>query len=112
MKIQSEKQDEFTILSLKGELTVDEVDQFRKAVVELIDEKTRDFVVDLSQLLFIDSQGLETLLWLQDRCLENLGQVRLAACKDNVQTILRITRIDGRINTHYSVQDAITSLQP
>jgi anti-sigma B factor antagonist len=111
MKILSEKHDQLTVLSLKGELTVDESAQLRKEVVELIDEKTRDFVVDLSNLQFIDSQGLETLIWLQDQCLENLGQVRLAGCKDNVQTILRITRLDARLQTHYSVTDAINSLQ-
>ena len=111
MKIQADNQDELTVLSLKGELTEHEVDQFRKTVIDQIDGRTRDFVLDLSQTQFIDSKGLETLLWLQDQCVENLGQVRLAACKDNIKTILQITRLQDTLQAHDNVQDAIQNLQ-
>ena len=56
-------------------------------------------------------RGLETLLWLQDQCLENLGQVRLAGCPDNVQTILRITRLQEALIACNDIQTAVESLQ-
>lgn len=110
MKITCQNSDQKTILTLRGELTLEEVDPFRKTVVEQMGEKTRDFVLDMSQVQFIDSRGLETLIWLQDQCLERLGQVRLAACRENILTILRITRLDARLEAHENTQDAIKSL--
>jgi len=111
MKITCQHHDQQAILTLRGELTIDEVDQFRKAMLDHMDNKTRDFVLDMSQAQFIDSQGLESLLWLQDQCLERLGQIRLAACPDNIKTILRITRLSDAIQSHENIPDAIKSLE-
>jgi anti-anti-sigma factor len=110
MKITCQHNEQYTVFTLRGELTAEEVDQFRRTVVEQMDERTHDFVLDMSQVQFIDSRGLETLIWLQDQCLERLGQVRLAACPENIQTILGITRLDARLEAHENTQDAIKSL--
>ena len=111
MKIHSEVNKGCTVLSLKGELTEDEVDDFRKKVLEQMDEKARDFVLDMTNVSFVDSKGLESLLWLQEQCIEHLGQVRLASCADNVNTILRITRLNEAIATCNSIQEAVDSLK-
>ncbi len=111
MKITCENKEQYAMLTLRGELTSEEVDDFRKKVLEQMDDKARDFVLDMSQVHFVDSQGLESLLWLQDQCLEKLGQIRLAACQNNVSTILRITRLDETIKACDSIQQAIDSLE-
>ena len=111
MKITCQHHGQQAILTLRGELTIDEVDQFRKAMLDHMDDKTNDFVLDMSHVPFIDSQGLESLLWLQDQCLERLGQVRLAACNDDVNTILRITRLNDSLQSHANIPKAIESLQ-
>ncbi len=111
MKITCQHHDQQAVLTLRGELTTDEIDLFRKTMLEQMDEKTNDFVLDMSHVQFIDSQGLESLLWLQDQCLERLGQVRLAACPDNIQTILRITRLSDTIQSHENIPSAIESLK-
>ncbi len=111
MKITCQHHDQQVIFTLRGELTADEVDQFRKAMLEQVHDKTHDFVLDMSQVQFIDSQGLESLLWLQDQCLERLGQIRLAACNDVVNTILRITRLNDTLQSFPNIPLAIQSLQ-
>jgi len=111
MKIISEQHDLHVTITLRGELTKDEVDQFRKSMLEQINEKTHDIVLDMSQVPFVDSQGLESLLWLQDQCLERLGQIRLAACNENIETILKITRLNEAIESHRDLPTAIHSLQ-
>jgi len=110
MKITSQQNDQYTLMSLKGELTADEVDDFRKKSLEQMNERTHDFVLEMSQVPFVDSQGLETLLWLQDQCIENLAQVRLAACPENVKTILTITRLAETLVACDDVDQAIQSL--
>ncbi len=111
MKITCQNHEQCTVFTLRGELTADETDGFRKSALEQMDNKPHDFVLDMSQVPFIDSNGLESLLWLQEQCMEKLGQVRLAACPDNVNTILKITRLDKTIVACQSIQEAINSLR-
>lgn len=110
MKIAHEDQKELTVLTLKGELTNDEPDRFRRVAIERLDARVRDFVLDLEGLDGVDSQGLESLLWLQEQCDERLGQVRLAGCPPHVEDVLRMTRLDGRFQCHGDVETAIQSL--
>ncbi len=42
---------------------------------------------------------------------EKLGQVRLAACPDNINTILKITGLNKAIPTHKNIPEAIKSLE-
>lgn len=111
MLIKHRDQDELTVLTIQGELTADHTDRLRKVAIERMEAHIRDFVLDLSRTAFIDSKGLETLLWLQEECVDRLGQVRLAALPKNLETILRITRLAGRFETAESVEAAIGSLR-
>ncbi|MFI4859729.1 MAG: STAS domain-containing protein [Phycisphaerales bacterium JB063] len=110
MKITYEDHGPVTVLSVKGELSIDDADRFRREAMQRLDEDVRDFVLDFEQLDFIDSRGLETLLWLQDRCAELLGQVRIASCPDHVSKVLEITRLAARFECHDNVEHAIQSL--
>lgn len=110
MKLSHKDQDQLTVLSVGGDLETDQVDRFRKAVIERMDAKVRDFVLDLRDLEHIDSGGLECLLWLQDQCAEQLGQVRLAGLRDHVRTILEMTRLASRFEQTDTVDAAIRSL--
>lgn len=110
MKLSHEDQHGLTVLTLKGELASNETDRFRRAALERIEARARDFVLDLSELDNIDSRGLESLLWLQEQCDERLGQVRLAACTDHINEILRMTRLDSRFERCDDVHSAIESL--
>lgn len=111
MKIQSENNNGHAVLTLRGDFTEEEVDRFRKKAVEQMDDKTHDFVLDMTHVPYVDSKGLESLLWLQEQCTEQLGQVRLAACTQNVKTILRITRLSDVITACVDVEEAIKSLK-
>lgn len=110
MKLSHEDQHELTVLTLKGDLASDETDRFRRAALERIDARTRDFVLDLESLDGVDSQGLESLLWLQEQCEERLGQVRLAGCQDHIHEVLKMTRLDNRFECCDDVESAIQSL--
>lgn len=111
MKISHEDYDQLTVMTLKGDLAGEESDRFRRAALERIDQHIRDFVLDMQTLDFVDSKGLESLIWLQDQCAERLGQVRLAACLPHVEQIFELTRLAGRLDCHGDVDAAIRSLR-
>lgn len=110
MKINHETTEHTTVMTLAGDLVAESVAEFRKSAVAHFGEDVRDFVLDLHPLEYIDSKGLEALIWLQDECGERLGQVRLAEPQETVQTILRLTRLEARFDTHPNVDAAIRSL--
>ncbi len=111
MKLHHEDTGQMSVLSLKGDFTCDHIDLFHRTVEERIDAQVRDFVVDLSEVEFIDSKGLESLLSLQDSCADLLGQVRLAAVQSNVEQILRVTRLAPRFEQYATVPEAVNSLR-
>lgn len=111
MKLSHEDYDQLTVMTMKGDLVNDEADRFRRSVLDRFEAKVRDFVLDLGQLDGVDSAGLEALLWLQDQAAERLGQVRLAACPEHVQTILEMTRLSGRFDCHDEIENAIRSMR-
>lgn len=112
MKLMYEDYDDISVMSVKGELVADDVERFRKTVQQRFEEsQIRDFVLDCAGLDFLDSQGIEALLWLQDQCADRLGQVRLAACPENVRTILHMTRLAPRFDCHDDIDAAVKSLR-
>jgi anti-sigma B factor antagonist len=111
MKLTHEDYEHVTVMTLKGDLTADHVDKLRQLALERIDKQVRDFVLDITEVEFVDSKGLETLLWLQERCGEHLGQLRLAGATANVDKILGFTRLSPRFDRHPDVQTAVKSLR-
>ncbi len=111
MKLSTRDQDQASVFHIKGDLTGDHCERLRAEAEQAFRRGVRDLVLDLQETGFIDSHGLESLLWLQDRGAESLGQVRLAAPSDDVRTILRVTRLASRVEAHDSVDDALKSLR-
>lgn len=110
MKLTFDDRDQLTIVRISGEVTGDDAERLRHEATQRMERKVRDFVLDLEETEFIDSKGLEALLWLQDEAVERLGQTRLAACPHNIDTILDITRLGSRFDRHRDVEGAIGSL--
>ncbi|MEM6334065.1 MAG: STAS domain-containing protein [Planctomycetota bacterium] len=111
MKLEFEQFDQLAVIQISGDFTADDTDRFQRQALEQIDLNVRDFVLDLSESDYLDSAGLEALLWLQDESAQKLGQVRLASLTEQVATILRITRLDKRFDTHDDVDSAVKSLR-
>ena len=68
-------------------------------------------VLDLEHLTFIDSAGLEALLWVIDEAAQRGGQVRVVKPDPTVSKILEISRLDRRFNIHDTIESAAKSLR-
>ncbi|MEX0744381.1 MAG: STAS domain-containing protein [Phycisphaeraceae bacterium] len=111
MKLECDDRGQVTVLRVKGELAGDGVGRFRDAVQQRLDAgQVHDVVLDFTDLQFIDSAGLEAMLWAQTCCGERLGQLRLAGCPEDVCTVLEMTRLAGQFHRHEDVDVAIRSL--
>jgi len=110
MKLSYKDQGAVTVMTIRGELSVDDAERFQRESLQRFEKDVRDFVIDLEALDFIDSRGLESLIWLQDKCSEMLGQVRLASCPEHIRKVLEVTRLSSRFDCHPDVDSAVQSL--
>jgi anti-anti-sigma factor len=111
MNIKWEDYDHVSVAALTGELTAEATDVLRHQINERLERKLRFFVIDLEATTFVDSKGLETLLWIQEQCDERLGQVRLCKPDDTCKKILQITRLDGRFDVFTDVGEAVKTMR-
>lgn len=111
MKLSYEDHGIISVVTVSGELTVDQADAFRRSVNERFNAGVRDVVLNIEHLTLIDSAGLELLLWLLDEVAERSGQVRLVKPDDMVRKVLELTRLDRRFNVHETLESAGKSLR-
>jgi len=111
MNIRCEDYDHVSVLSISGEFTADATDGFRKQIEVRLERKVRFFVIDLQQTTFLDSKGLEALVWVQEQCDERLGTIRLCNPDETCRKILQVTRLDGRFDVLADVAEAVKTMR-
>ncbi|MHC5028012.1 MAG: STAS domain-containing protein [Planctomycetota bacterium] len=111
MKLSYEDHGAITVLKLKGELVTDHTDLFRRSCHERFESGSRNVVLDLEELKYVDSAGLESLLWLQEETAGLNGQLRLVGLDPTIAKILEITRLDRRFSVHASIESAAKELR-
>ncbi len=111
MKFSYEDHGPITVITLSGDLTADQVETFRRSCLERFAVGVRDIVLNMEHMTFVDSVGLEALLWLIDEASERAGQVRLVQPDETVGKILEISRLERRFNIHDSIESAAKSLR-
>jgi anti-sigma B factor antagonist len=112
MAVRCEDYNQICVLRVEGDLTGEDVAVARKAVEEAIEQKQIvDFVVDMEKTPFVDSEGLEALLWMKRRCEELFGQLKLARLDETCRKIMQITRLDHRLECHDNLESALKTMR-
>jgi anti-sigma B factor antagonist len=111
MKLSYEDHGSVTVLTLSGELMIDQADAFRRICQDRFTAGVHDVVIDMSHLTLMDSAGLELLLWLAEETTDHRGQLRLVNPDSTIAQILNVTRLDRRFNIHPTVESAAKSLR-
>lgn len=111
MKISFQDYETLSVLTLSGEFTHDDVNALTRVTGEREKAGARHIVLDCTNLEFIDSAALESLLRLQERLGLAGGQLRLIKPEETIATILRLTRIDLALESHESLELAVRSLR-
>ncbi len=109
MRIQWQNYNDVTVVELQGELDGDAAEPLKNAITEMIAGQKAGIVLNMSDIGFIDSQGLELLLWVRDYCRQNKTQLRLAGLAENCDKILEITRLQDEFDRHAELAEAVKS---
>jgi len=109
MRIKTQDYNEVTVVELQGEFDGETGEQFQKTITDIIANAKTGIVLDMSDVGFVDSQGLEQLLWARDYCNENKRQLRLAGLDENCSQILELTRLDNEFDRYGELAEAVRS---
>ena len=112
MAIKCEEYNQVCVIAPAGDFAGENSAQARKAVDEHIDSKQIvNFVVDFEKAGFVDSEGLETLLWVKRRAEDLFGQLKLINLDENVRKILEITRLEHRFECQPNLEAALKTMR-
>jgi anti-anti-sigma factor len=109
MKLKTQDYNNVTVVELQGELDEDFAEAFCNSIKEIISRQKKGIVLDMAAVVFIDSLGLEKLLWIKDYCDENDCQLKIAGLDENCQTILRVTRLEDCFDSYAELSAAVKS---
>ncbi len=100
MLVTAQETDTGTVLTVShARLDASVAEVFKGEVKEIIDSGARRLVVDLSQVEFMDSSGLGSLVG----CMKHLGQsgaFELSKPTETVMKVLRLTRMNKVFTIH------------
>ena len=125
LTLQVHSQRQVTVLACKGTIVFgQESDCLRAKVKELLCQKdssdsspvadpspvpSASFVLDLSQVQYIDSGGLGALVAVLTSARAAGGDLRLTGMNERVSRVLKTTRLDRVFRTHSSVELAVNA---
>ncbi len=109
MRIKTQDYNNITVVELQGELDGDFTEMLKDTITDIIKTDKTGMVLDMSRVPFIDSRGLEELLWARDYCNENRRGMRLAGLDENCSKILEITRLENEFDCYAELSEAVKS---
>lgn len=93
MRISVKRQGRIATARLQGEFDLTAAPKVRDELDALIDAGTRQLVVDLKAVSFLDSSGLGVLLGRYRRLSERGGEVCLVGAQDGVRLVLEMSGV-------------------
>jgi anti-anti-sigma factor len=112
MPVKCEEYNNVCVMSLDGDFSGEQVQTARQNFEAKVDRQhITDFVLDLEKSGFMDSEGLELLLWMKRKCDDLFGQFKLVGLDENLKKILEITRLEQRFECHKDLTSALKTMR-
>lgn len=98
------------VITLNGRITAFQAGALREQFAVLLDDGAKYFVLDLSQVEFLDSAGLAAMVYLLKQARQQGGDAKMILPKlGTAQRILQLTRFDKVFPLEETVEDALQS---
>lgn len=81
------------VVSIRGEVTLRSVPELHAALLEVVQRRPERLILDLSEVPYMDSSGIGTLVEIKRRLEKQHGQLVLAALQPRVRGLFEITRL-------------------
>ncbi len=112
MKITQNRFDQVTTLKLEGRLDANSTPAFQEQFLELVEESNDKVLLDLSDLEFIASSGLRTMILGGKRALErHKGKISLCAVRPEVMEVIEMLGFAGYFDIYATHDEALAALK-
>jgi anti-anti-sigma factor len=112
MPIKCEEYSQVCVMEVQGDFMAETAVLAKKSLEDQIEQRRLvDFVIDFQKSGFVDSDGLEALLWMKRRCEDLFGQIKLVNMDENCRKILEITRLEHRFECHADLASALKTMR-
>lgn len=101
MEITTLEQDGWLVVQPSGEIDIATADAVEACLAE-----NRDTILDLTEVTFMDSTGLRTLVSVHNRLKQADNRLRIVIPDGPVERIINITGLSGALDTVRSLDDA------
>jgi anti-sigma B factor antagonist len=110
MEITRSQQGAATILALKGAFMTDELEKFDATLLECMNAGMLKIVLDMRQVPFVDSVGLERLLDAVGELGRRGGDLRAVSLNDTCRDIFKVTLMESFVPVYDDHESAVRSL--
>ena len=107
MNIREEKSNDVVVCTPEGEINIHTSVELRKVFEKFITHSEKKLLVDFSNVSYIDSSGLATLIEMLQRLKRIGGTLRLSGMVDKVKNVFEITKVHKLFAIFDSRQEAL-----
>ena len=94
----------------ESEVSYQQMQALQEACVEKMRyDNARNFIIDLSEVDFLASACIGSLVELLKELEHQRGQIALVGCKENVAFLFKVTRLDAIFQLFDDAEDAASS---
>ena len=94
MKIAQKQNNDITIFNIDGDIDINSSPEMREAFEGIASAKTMKIVVNLSNVSYVDSSGLATLVEMLKKTRSYDAKLRLASLAPKVKSLFEITKLE------------------
>ena len=107
MSFALERTDDRLLVDVDGQLVVGNRQEFKKAILDEVEQGARLVIIDFTRSAYTDSSGLGALVSLGKRVREAGGDLRLTGLNDDLRSLFELTRLDALFPLFASREDAL-----
>lgn len=110
IRVSTRMVDGVVIVDLFGQLRLgDGTSKLRQVVQELLREGYKNLLLNMENVLHIDSSGIGELMGCYTSVKNQGGQLKLLCLNKNVRNLLEVTRLYSVFDTHEEMEAALRS---
>ena len=110
MRFEERKVDDvFVAKVLESRITAEVAARFKEDLIEYVTKGHRTFVLDLSEVTFIDSSGLGALI-ASLKVIGDGGEIALCGARDTVASMFKLTRMNKVFRMFNTPEEAAAAL--
>lgn len=107
MNIIEKKENETIVCKIEGEININTSPELRKAFDGYIRDNIKKIVIDFTNVSYIDSSGLATLIELLQRLSKINGKFHICNISEKIKTIFEVTKLSNLFNIFDTCEAAL-----